>query len=157
MWFAVCDPSSSVSAVYLNDNGDGTCAGAYVVEPLSDFTIPNRVSFNCTTVYNLFGGQTCKTYNGTISLQTQNTYNLGSVAYKAPDFQKWLTNVGLGSLVTAGMCTFPYSLDVITIVNTLYLLNRKSTSADLCRCMCTFSSALQCMPCKFRILHTHCA
>jgi hypothetical protein len=95
--FAVCD-ASSIQSVTLSDNGDGTCTGSY-------YDGASTVGFDCTTGYNLFGGQNCKTYLGYIYLNIWNIPNLNSSAYKPPDIQRWLTNVGLGALITAGMYT----------------------------------------------------
>ncbi len=91
MWFAVCD-ASLVTYVYITDNGYGICEGNYIDGS-------QWMSFNCTVENNLFGGQKCKTYTGGIVLEI----NYGGTQW--PDTQKWLTNVGLGDLVTAGTCT----------------------------------------------------
>jgi hypothetical protein len=87
MWFAVCD-ASLVPYVNIADQGNGICEGNYIDGP-----------FDCTVENNLFGGQKCKTYTGEILLQISH----GDT--QSPDIQKWLTNVGLGDLVTAGTCT----------------------------------------------------
>jgi hypothetical protein len=93
MCCAVC-AASPVTGVRLWDLGNGTCRGAYL--PGGN----NWIEFNCTVENNVvFGGQKCKTYKGEIYLYML----VGST--EQPDFQKWMTNVGLGDLVTAGKCT----------------------------------------------------
>jgi hypothetical protein len=95
MWFAVCD-ASIVTGLELADNGNGICKGQYSIKFGSQY---ERISFNCTVEHNLFGGQKCKTYTGAIELDI----NYGGT--QSSDVQKWLTNVGLGDLVTAGKRT----------------------------------------------------
>jgi hypothetical protein len=88
MCLAACD-ASLVQNVSLTDLGTGSCGGFY-------FTGGSKVLFDCAVENNLFGGQKCKTYRGEIFLSSNKS------GAQSLDFQKWLTNVGLGDLVTAG-------------------------------------------------------
>ena len=88
----MCGNSSYL--VVLNDGGNGQC----------EYTlgIGSQYSFgSCTNAANLFDGLTCKTYLGDLVMQIQNVENR-TATYVAPDFQRWLTNIGLGSISTAG-------------------------------------------------------
>jgi hypothetical protein len=85
----------------VDDYGDGTCKTRYVAQ-----TGASAVMGNCTA--NLFG-KTCSSFPGHLLLKALNPTNKSAANYIAPDFQKYLTALGLGGLISAGELSRKFS------------------------------------------------
>jgi hypothetical protein len=83
--------------VFITDLGNGKCEYLFVKGDATP-----QVGGDCTNPINLFDGLICQTYLGAIFMLIQNADSLPAATYVPPDFDIWLTNVGLGSIVTAG-------------------------------------------------------
>jgi hypothetical protein len=84
--------------VFIADLGNGRCAYSFL--PGNGAA---QTGGDCTNPINLFGGAICQTYQGSLSMFIQNADSLGAGAYVPPDFNRWLTNVGLAAVSTAGV------------------------------------------------------
>jgi hypothetical protein len=92
---------NSRSTVTITDYGNGTCVSVArdtSQQPWMEDTGDCRGSF--------FKGNSCGTFYGTINLRASNPGKLPAGTYKAPNFQDYLSAVGLGNLSVAG-AAFP--------------------------------------------------
>jgi hypothetical protein len=95
--FAGC--GSGGESVYLRDLGNGTCQGLF-----ERFSPPKYHLFDCGIPTILFGGGICQYFIGDLYLSIENAAGLPAATYIPPQFQTWLTNVGLGEVILVGTC-----------------------------------------------------